>query len=538
MLDRAEPRRVLPSRLLVPIFLVIAAFALYGAFLSNPLVFDDHWFFEHSAEERLSAVFNPRWLPYASIDLTRILLGEDMVWLRLENLALHSANSYLLFLFLRSLFETVLSRSPGVETSAHYRLSPGHIAFAAALLFLVHPVAVYGVAYLVQRSTLMATMFALMSWTFFLKGITTERHGWLLGSAAAYLLSVFSKEHAIMAPAVSLALFFLVRENRKSSLRLIAPTFVIYAMAAALIMLHMSGVLATAYEPNAAAMSSERNPNELFLLSVVTQCFLYFKYLALWLVPITSSMSVDMREPLANGLWVWPQTAGAVGFILLPIIAGYLISRKGRAGLAGFGLLCSWLLFATELATVRAQEIFVLYRSYLWMPCIATGFPLLFHKLAARQATALLVIVTIIFTMLSWNRLTTFSDPLLLWDDALQLALKRPNSSGLGRIYHNRGVAYLDRDRNQEAIQDFDEAIRYLPAHSAIYNDRAVAYLQMGKYSEALNDFERAIRLDPGYYNPYLGRAKVHEAMGNLDAAQADYEHSCRLGVTEVCDKF
>lgn len=541
MPDRADFRDTL-FRLIV---LAAAAFALYGAFLSNPLVFDDHWFLPKSSGESLRAAFNLywppyRWLPFASIYLTHSLVGEDIMWLRLENLALHVANAFLLFLFLRRLFETVIPKSPGAESPGRDELSLDALAFAAALLFLLHPVAVYGVAYLVQRSILMATMFALLTWFLFLKGLTAERQGWLLASAAAYLLSAFSKEHAIVVPTVSLALFVLVRRDGRPSFRQIAPVFVLYGVIASLVLLGrtQSGVLVNFYEPNTVVMSRNLAPDNLYLLSNLTQCFLFFKYLFLWLVPVTSLMSVDMREPLATGLWTWPQTAGAAGFVLFPVVAGYLLFKKGRPGLAGFGLLCPWMLFAAEFSAVKVQEVFVLYRSYLWMPCVAAVFPFLFQKLAARRAIALLAVVTLTFIPLAWNRLTTFSDPLLLWDDALQLALKRPNPSGLGRLYHNRGVAYLDQKRYPEAIQDFDLGIRHLPGYSRIYNDRAVAYLSMGRYREALNDFERAIWLDPKYYNPYLGRARVHEALGDTDAARRDYARSCRLGVTEVCNEY
>lgn len=536
MTDRADFRYAL-SRLIV---LTAAAFVLYGTFLANPPVFDDHWHFEQRGEEQSRTVFDLRGLPYATIDLTRSLVGEGMAWLRLENLALHVANAFLLFLLLRSLFETVISKNLGAAHSGRDRLSLHALAFAAALLFLLHPVAVYAVAYLVQRSTLMATMFALLTWFLFLKGMTAEKQGWLLASAATYLLSVFSKEHATVVPAVSLALFFLVRQAGRPSVRQIAPVFVLYGVIAALVvtMRFKSGILGNAYEPNVAAISGNLKSDELYLLSILTQCFLYFKYLFLWLVPVTSQMSVDMRESLATGLWAWPQTAGAAGFILFPVAAGYLLCKKGTAGLAGFGLLSSWLLFATELSAVRAQEVFVLYRSYLWMPCVGAVFPFLFQKLAARRAMALLAAVVLIFTLLAWNRLTTFSDPVLLWDDALRLALKKPHPGNLGRMYHNRGVGYLNQKRYEDAIRDFALGIQHLPGYSPLYNDRAVAYLYMGRYREALNDFERAIWFDPNYYNPYLGRARAYEALGDMDAARRDYARSCRMGVTEVCDKY
>ena len=50
-------------------------------------------------------------------------------------------------------------------------LSPSWLAFFGALIFALHPAAVYAVAYLNQRSTLMATLFTLVMWRLFLEGL-------------------------------------------------------------------------------------------------------------------------------------------------------------------------------------------------------------------------------------------------------------------------------------------------------------------------------------------------------------------------------
>ena len=530
------------SQLLV---LSLAAVALYGPFLSSPPVFDDHGFFDAAHPEYLQTVFGfeLRWLPYATFEWTRALVGDDMIWLRSGNLALHVASGFLLFLFLRRLFEiVVLAEGTAATHSSHRdRLSLSWLAFSGAILFVLHPAAVYGVAYLIQRTILMATLFALLAWSLFLEGLIRNKQRWLLASAAAYLLSALSKEHAIMVPAVSFALFFLVRKPDWPSLARAMPIFLLYGLVGAFIVFRIKSgnVLGNAYEPNGAVMLAALtiDAEEVYPLSILTQCYLYFKYLFLWLVPDTSLMSVDMREDLAAGFWVWPETAGLAAFVLYPVVAGYLLFNRGKTGLLGFAMLGPWLLFATELSTVRIQESFVIYRSYLWMPCIAAGFPFVFQKLPARHAIAILATVTLVFIPLAWNRLTTFSDPVLLWSDALRLAMSSKNKAGVGRIYHNRGVAYLNKKHYQEAIRDFDVGIALLPKHSLIYNDRAVAYLETGRYLEALNDFDTAIWFDPGYYNPYLGRAQVFEALGNPDAARRDYARSCELGVREVCNK-
>jgi len=103
---------------------------LYGQFFWNPVVFDDIYFFDGSVHEGyLGKVFSfdLRWLPYATFEWTRALLGLELIWFRMGNLALHLATTVSLFLFLRRLFERVLSTNNDDESSE--TLSPHWLAF-------------------------------------------------------------------------------------------------------------------------------------------------------------------------------------------------------------------------------------------------------------------------------------------------------------------------------------------------------------------------------------------------------------------------
>lgn len=543
-MNRSGNQSIVGTGLLRFAMLVLAAAALYGNFLSSPPVFDDTDLCGEHFPKYLQTIFNVRlrWLPYATIAWTCDLVGEDMPWLRLGNLALHIANTLLLFLFLSKLFESVLPEETSTVNipSGSDRLSLPWLAFSGAMLFALHPAAVYGVAYLIQRTILMATLFTLSTWILFLEGLIRNQRRWLWASAVAYLLAVFSKEHAIMVPAVAVVLLLLVRKPGKQLFAQVWPIFLLYGATAAVVMFPIKsyGVIGNAYEPDSVYMLLMKHidPRNAHPLSVLTQCYLYFKYLLLWIVPNPAWMSIDMLERFAPRLWAWPETAGLIAFVLYPVAAIRLLWQRGEKGLLGFALLSPWLLFVTELSTVRIQEIFVIYRSYLWMSCIFAALPFLFQKLTSRHSVIILAATILALIPASWNRLTSFSDPLLLWSDALLLARDNKDApTKLGRIYHNRGLVYSNRQRYEEAIRDFNEGIKLLPRYSPIFNDRGVAYLFTGRYTEALKDYNAAIWLDPSYYNPYLGRAKVHEALGNQEAARLDYARSCKLGVQEVC---
>ena len=134
--------------------LFLSVIALYAGSLFAPLVFDDSSFFDNPANIVKYSHFSLelRWLPYASLAGTVTWLGLDIFWLRLGNVVLHAANATTLFFLLRRLFQVTLTP---LNAADNLPLSPSWFAFFGALIFALHPIAVYGVAYLIQRSTLM-----------------------------------------------------------------------------------------------------------------------------------------------------------------------------------------------------------------------------------------------------------------------------------------------------------------------------------------------------------------------------------------------
>ena len=337
------------SKILLPAALLLAVALLYGPFLRSPLVFDDVYSFLDDTLIRYGNgdfPFTPRWLAYFTLGLSHRLFGLDMPGYRLPSLVLHAGVAIALYAFLHRLWRMVL---PAQEAG---RLPYAAMAFFAALIFALHPVAVYGAAYLIERTIVMATLFALLMWWAFLRGLDSGRMPWFWASAVFYALALSCKEHVIMAPAVSAALLLLWWRTHgmqrgdplRAWLLRLAPVFVAYAVMAVFVVLQVKGVLGSIYEPQGADTAGQvsglgENGALIFPLSVFNQGALFFKYLGLWLVPGPLWMSVDMREPFATSFWVWPQTLGFAAFVAYPLVSVALLWRGGRLGLLGFALL-------------------------------------------------------------------------------------------------------------------------------------------------------------------------------------------------------
>lgn len=520
--------------------LLLAVITLYAGSLSAPLVFDDFAFFA-SPENLLKyghtyPSLNPRWPPYSSLIWTTNWFGLNVFWLRLGNVLLHAANAIALFFFLRRLFQVTLTNNDGSNNPPPTLV---WFAFFGALLFALHPVAVYGVAYLIQRSTLMATLFVLLMLRVYLEGLLRGGWYWILAAVLLYFGAVYSKEHSIAAPGLALALTLLIRKPSAALLKQITPYAILLALIAATVVYISStqGILGMTYEPRAmgmlnlaAKMQGLKDLQNVYLLSILTQSWLFFKYLGLWLLPNPAWISVDMREPFAMSLFGWPHTFGMIAFLAYFSAATWLLLKRGRTGLLGFALLFPWILFLTEFSTVRAQEPFVLYRSYLWMPGLFAALPAMFGWLAPKKVFILLGVISLLTIPLTMNRLNTFSSSLLLWDDAEKLVRDKPNAYGVERIYTNRGNKLFQLKRYDEAIADFSKAIAAYPDDELVLGTRAKAYYFLGKFQEALLDFDRAIVLKSDSKRLYYDRALTYRAIGNFVAAQEDLRTSCALG--------
>jgi hypothetical protein len=521
------------------VLLALVAILLYGGFLYNPIVFDDSNFFLVGYPEKYVSQgfqFQPRWLSYYSLGLTFVHVGPEMIWLRLGNLAIHFSTTITLYILIRRLLEDL-------DNFQNYRISKEWAAFLAALFFLLHPAAVYAAGYLIQRTILMATLFSLLTWLSFWWGLRGSRH-WLWLSVLFYFLAVYSKEHAIMVPAVCFGLLVLYRRsglaNNVSKNELVV-IFGLFALIVLMVILQLKSLIGTTYEMFAPEMlNSERvavPPELAYPLSVLTQAGLFFKYMFLWMVPHVGWMSVDMREPFSLALTL-QSGLGLLLFCVYPIVAAWLLWQGSARGLVGLALLAPWVLFATEISTVRLQEIFVLYRSYLWAPLLFLLIAMGLGRIPKRTAIGLGVILTIALFAFSFDRLKSFSHRYLLWDEAARVAepnIGEPGVTGIERIYHNRGLALFHAGFLPNAIEDYDKAINVKPDYSHVYNDRGAAQLDMGNYSAALKDFDSAIGLNSTLLRSYAGRALALSKLGRHEEAVDAHRKACSMGWSASC---
>ena len=509
---------------------------VYLPFLGNPFVFDDQSLISGQYERYMHSFFQfeLRCFSYASLGWTRQIFSDVLPHpFRLGNLLVHATNVILLFFLLRQL---VYAAIPKIETSSTAIWG----AWFGALIFACHPVAVYATGYVVERSILMATLFSLVMQLAYLQGLLTGRKRWLLLAVCAYFIAVFSKEHSVMIPALLVAQTIMLRTRIVATKGALGSTLLAVIAISMLVIMRAKGVTGVAYEPLAANSLGQyriaESSSMLHALSVLTQAGLFFKYLLLWLVPNPAWMSVDMRVEFVHSIFAWQGWLGAIAFTAYGLLGGRLLLRPGWGGLAGLALLYPWLQFMLEFSSIRVQEPFVLYRSYLWIPGMMLFIPMLLSKLQRFRTRVLfgLGLIVILLVPLSWNRLWVFADEYRLWNDAAKL-LSDEKETGADRIYYNRGKAELAAQKWEEAIADFQRAEMLSPQLAPIYYILGVALINTKRYQEALDQFDAAIKLKSDDASYYYAKGMSLKRLHQDDLAMRQIEKSCELKNALAC---
>jgi tetratricopeptide (TPR) repeat protein len=511
----------------LPIVLA-AALIVFLPSLGNQLLFDD----EYLANGRLFADYasvldvRPRMLSYGSFVWIRDVFGGGWWKQRLVNVAIHLGVVLALWAFYREILRHI---QPPEDRAAPYAQSP---ALGMAIgFFALNPVSVYAVAYLIQRSILLATLFVVLALWLFALAVGRHKPWLLIAALACYLLGVMAKEYAILAPLAAVPVYILVARPSMGRLAALGVAGASLAGAAAFALSYRYGEIIgkpfDEYSHVYLAQLSALDPNatrNAFALSIENQAWLFFHYGFRWFLPVSEWMSVNLRPPFPITPLSFPHVLGIGGY-LATVAGGFflLIRHRDWRALLGLSLLLPALLFATEFVTVWVQDPFVLYRSYLW----AIGVPgIVFIALHGTSVRALTTIGLIAGALLVWqalDRVASLATPVSAWTDAIAKLPNDPRSVGRWFPYVNRGAAFVEASQFNLAMQDFEAAAGLGDMGIGLVN-RGSLFAANGEHLKALASFEHAERNGYSGYNLPFQRGLSLLALGQPADAYRQFE--------------
>ena len=126
------------------------------------------------------------------------------------------------------------------------------------------------------------------------------------------------------------------------------------------------------------------------------------------------------------------------------------------------------------------------------------------------------------FTFLNLGK---YEKALELFARAIELDGAYPNT------YTNRGCLYHIQGQYEEALADYQQAIRLgrRAINSRVFNNRGLVHLALGRLGKAQQDIERAIGLDEAYANAHVNLGVVCIAQECYDDALVAFERGLAL---------
>ncbi len=414
-----------------------------------------------------------------SISADQWILGHQAWTYHLVNLILHGLVSLL--------FYKVLCRYWG----------DSFLSLFPPLLFAVHPVHVDAVAFIVNRSDLLAGIFLLSGWLVSLS--------W--GSALLFLCAFLSKESAAFIVVLfPLFLWFSKKLGWKEEAFLFRKT--IASLAAFAVYVFMRWYAIGSFGSSVSeSFFTDRSAH--ILTPTIARIFKDY----LWLLVFPTHLRVDYSDYSIRGDPFELEAMVSYGIHILLFIYAYSCRRRWPAMMiAIIGFYVSLLPVAH---IIPFRDIFAERFLYLPSAFFFVAVALVLHRALQKEALQLAgSFILLLLGFVAFSYATFFRSPITLWT---AMAEEQPTNP---KFQYNAGVTLFDHRDCTAATQHLMEALRLRPTYGRALRPIAKCMLISGDKEGARRLFERAVEIEPGdvesredlalsyYFSNEMARAK------------------------------
>jgi len=478
-------------------FIAVLLLAVYGNTLNHHFVWDDSviiadnpmlgklgnipkFFLSEDRVESATGYYRP--MTYVSFALDRAVWGSNPVGFNITNLLLQIAAALLFFRVAAALFKKE------------------HLAFAAALLFALHPIAGETVNFHAGgRNTLLCACFALFSFLCYMK----RRY---IPAVLCFTGAVFSKEFALLLPAVFFLYDRYVVGEKKNWL------------------------LYLAYAPSIIAYLTLRSfavQSANFLKTISFDSFLTAPYLVgKYFLNMVNPFGVKVLYDIDSGLALYLKLAS---LLLLLSIAGAAVYLRNQRE-AGFSA-CWFFLFMLPVANIIPLGDIVMADRYAYFSLMGFSLALAYaiSKAPSRVGAALLASICLCFILVDFQRNSHWKD-----DSSFYTQMTK-DAPGLSIGFQNLGLDYLIKGDSDRAQKYLAEAYPKKGASIKVVQQLLAIYLETDRYDKALALLNQEMAREPNNLHAYVMISSVYQIMG--DTAQAKKYYDKALALVPVLEK-
>jgi len=497
-----------------------AAIVLLGLFaysnsLSGDFVFDDlPQIRDNPAIRRLGSYLwstegyrslPNRFVAYATFAMNYRLGGLDTRGFHAVNLAIHLANSLLLFWLAVLCF-----RAPRVRESVLAPLSRP-MAFLAAASFATHPLGTQAVTYIVQRVTSLAALLYVLAVVLYLAWRLQGRERSALSRGATYagvllaaLLAFRTKEMTFTLPLALLLAEALLLEPAGWRRFLPVLPIALLALVIPATVLLQAGAAPSALARIGAATRVDSTLGRMDYLR--TQFVVLADYLRLLAVPTGQNLDHDVavRHTLLD-----PSVAASAAILAMLAGTGLWLAWRSRrraaapvdpvARVAAFGI--GWFFLASSVESSVLPIVDLMYEHRAYLPSVglfltfAVGAASLARMASPAAAARITVLAGMALAFLlssaTLQRNVVWRDELTMWTDS---AGKSPNRF---RPWFNLGTVLAGRGDLPAAVAALERALAINPGHGSARAQLGAALLQSGRPRDAERELRLALKERP-----------------------------------------
>jgi len=460
---------------------------------------------------------------YFSFALNWYAGTDHVLGYHIVNVGIHLLCAVVLYILVQSLFHTPI-------LLGFYQGDEKNIALLTAVLWAIHPIQIQAVTYIVQRMTLLATLFYLSGLLCYVKARNrTERPlrlGLFSGCFLCMLLAMGSKENAVIFP-LSLTLIEIVFfKNFSNRVRLKVCIQILLAAIAA------TGILA-AFLPysilsDPLAFIARLSYDRPFTVAerLLTEPRVVIGYLTQIFYPLLSQFSIEHYISKSTSLFNPITTIGTMSLISGLLALALFQIRK--LPVLSFSILFYFLNHIIE-STVIPLELVFEHRNHL--PSAFVFFPvalavvkgLRYYQRMQRRAMfltcfAVMASFLVALGITTHLRNRAWVSEKTLWEDAL---LKAHLSA---RPYGRLAWYYETIGQYNKSMGLYEASLSKLwakPSYAAItLANMAGIHASHQNYEKALVLYDRSIAMDPLYLKSLNDKAKVLTTLGKWDQAK------------------
>jgi len=505
--------------------IVLAALAAYYNSFTVPFLFDDHSSIERNPTIRhlwpiWKALSPPAKSMVAGRPVVNFSLALNYAWGGLAvggyhafNLAVHVLAGLTLYGILRRTFARPV-------LPERFAVSGEWVALAVAVLWTVHPLQTEAVTFVWQRCESLMGLFYLLTLYSFVRGLKSPRHGrWFVLSVVACALGMATKEVMVTAPLMVLLYdrTFVSQSLREASTR---HGRLYLGLASTWLLL---GYLMVGLGNRGVGYS----PGITWWGYALTECRAVMQYLRLAIWPHPLIFDYGPYVPIGH-----LAAAAPYALILVVLATGVLVALKWQPAIGFVGAWFFVILAPTSSLVPMAGSPVEEHRMYLPLAAVATlgvvGAVALGKRLFTKQQGVLLGCVAggsvaVLLTFLTIQRNQDYDSELTIWRDTVEKCPTNP------RAYNNLGLALFQPGQVQEAIVQFEQALRIKPDYAEAHNNLGSALLQAGRLPEAIEQHEQALHLKPDSAEAQYNLGHDLEQAGRRQEAIGHYEQALQI---------